>query len=122
MKVLLAVGGTEGSYAALDETVARAAEAGDDLTVAVVERDDVSATVADIEATVRDRLAASGIDAAVRHVEGHAGAQLVELADEEGFDRLVLTGGERSSLGKIQLDELIEFVILNAETTVTLVR
>lgn len=122
MKVLLAVGGTEGSYAALDETIARAAEAGDDLTVAVVERDDVSATVEDVEATVRDRLAESDVTPVLRHVEGHAGAQLVELADEEGFDQLVLTGGERSSLGKIQLDELIEFVLLNSETTVTLVR
>jgi len=122
MKVLLAVGGTEGSYAALDETIARAAEAGDDLTVAVVERDDVGATAEDVEAAVRDRLAESGVNAAVRRVEGHAGAQLVELADDEGFDRLVLTGGERSSLGKIQLDEMIEFVLLNSETTVTLVR
>ncbi|WP_247005834.1 universal stress protein [Halorientalis litorea] len=122
MKVLLAVGGTEGSYAALDEAIARAAEAGDDLTVAVVERDDVGATAEDIEAAVRDRVAESDVDAAVRRVDGHAGAQLVELADDGGFDRLVLTGGERSSLGKIQLDEMIEFVLLNSETTVTLVR
>lgn len=122
MKVLLAVGGTEGSYAALDEAIARAAEAGDDLTVAVVDRGDVGATAEDIEAAVRDRLAESDVNAAVCRVDGHAGAQLVEFADDGEFDRLVLTGGERSSLGKIQLDEMIEFILLNSETTVTLVR
>jgi nucleotide-binding universal stress UspA family protein len=46
----------------------------------------------------------------------------VELADSEGFDRLVIPGGKRSPLGKIRLDDLIEFVLLNAETTVTLHR
>ena len=122
MKVLLAVGGTEGSHAALEEAIARVQEAGDDLTVAVVEREDVPGSADAVEREVRERLADSGLDVEIRRVEGHPGSQLVELADREGFDRLVLTGGERSPLGKIQLDEMIEFVLLNSETTVTLVR
>lgn len=122
MKVLLAVGGTEGSHAALEEAIARVREAGDDLTVAVVEREDVPGSADEVEREVRERLDDSGLDVEIRRIEGHPGSQLVELADREEFDRLVLTGGERSPLGKIQLDEMIEFVLLNSETTVTLVR
>lgn len=122
MKVLLGIGGTDGSYAALAEAIERAREAGDDLTVAVLDRDDVDRTPGDIEAEVREQLEEVGLDAEFRHLEGHPGSRLVELADSEGFDRLVVTGGERSTLGKIHFDEMLEFVLLNAETTVTLVR
>jgi len=50
MKVLLGIGGTDGSVEALDRTVARALEAGDDLTIAIVEdesddTDDLNARV-----------------------------------------------------------------------------
>jgi nucleotide-binding universal stress UspA family protein len=48
--------------------------------------------------------------------------RLVELAETEGFDRIAIPGGERSPLGKIQLDSVAEFVLLNATTTVTLIR
>ena len=43
-------------------------------------------------------------------------------AERDGFDRIVLGGGERSTLGKIQLGSIVEFVLLNAQTPVTLVR
>lgn len=122
MKVLLGIGGTEGSFKALEEALTRAQAAADDLTVAVLDRDDVDVTTDEVEQRVRDRLAETGVDAEIRHLEGHPGSRLVELADSEGFDRLILEGGERSALGKIQLDQVIEFVLLNSETTVTLVR
>lgn len=122
MKVLLGIDGSGPSFDALDEALARAREAGDDLTVAVVDRDAVELTPDEIEARVRERLGESSVTAEVVHLEGHPGSRLVELADSEGFDRLQIGGGERSALGKIQLDETIEFVLLNSETTVTLVR
>ena len=49
-------------------------------------------------------------------------SDLLELADDGGYDRIVLPGGRRSPLGKIQLGSTLEFVLLNAQTTVTLVR
>ena len=122
MRVLLGIGGSEDSFRALKQTVERTAEAGDELTVAVVENPDSDP---DIEA-IRDRVGAvldeAGVEAEVLTLEGHAGSQLVELAEGEGFDRLVLGGGETSPLGKVSLGEITEFVILNANTSVTLVR
>jgi nucleotide-binding universal stress UspA family protein len=122
MKVLLGIDGSGPSFDALDEALARADAAGDDLTVAIVDRDAVELTPDEIEERVRGRLAESSRTPDVVHLEGHPGSRLVEMADSEGFDRLLIGGGERSALGKIQLDETIEFVLLNSETTVTLVR
>lgn len=122
MKVLLGIGGSQGSFDALKDAVVRAKEAGDDVTIAIVDRGDIDRSVEEIDERVRECLADTGLDASIRHLEGHPGSRLVEVAEREGFDRLVLAGGERSPLGKIQFDEMLEFVLLNSETTVTLVR
>jgi nucleotide-binding universal stress UspA family protein len=122
MNVLLGIDGTDPSFDALDEAIRRTREAGDDLTVAIVDRDAVELTPEEIEGRVRTRLDESSLAPEIVRLEGHAGSRLVETADSEGFDRLVIGGGQRSALGKIQLDETIEFVLLNSETTVTLVR
>jgi nucleotide-binding universal stress UspA family protein len=122
MNVLVGVGGTALSFAALDDAISRATAAGDELTIAIYEHERAADGRDAVEQEVRDRLADAGVEAEIRHVEGHAASQLVELADGEGFDRLVLAGGERSSLGKIRIGDLVEFVLLNSETTVTLVR
>ena len=75
---------------------------------------------------IRDRveaaLSAASFDAEVRTLAGHPGSQLLELAEREGYDRIVLGGGETSPLGKVELGSIAEFVLLNAKTTVTLVR
>jgi len=122
MRVLLGIDGSDGSFDALRETVDRAEEAGDDLVVAVVDREEVALSPAEIEAGVREFLADATVDADIVRLEGDPGGRLVAYAEREGFDRLMLPGGHRSPLGKIQFDETLEFVLLNAETTVTLVR
>jgi len=122
MKVLLGIGGSGDSFRALDRTVERAAEAGDDLTVAVVENPDSEPSVEAVRERAEAVLRDSPVDAEVLTLEGHAGSRLVELAEQEGFDRLVLGGGEISPLGKVTLGEIAEFVILNANTSVTLIR
>lgn len=123
MKIVLGVGGSELSYHALDETIERADEAGDDLTIAIFDSEEVETTLEEIRERVEERLAASGFDADVRHIESdQPGGELVELAESEGFDRIVLGGGKRSPLGKIQLGSIVEFVLLNAQTPVTLIR
>jgi nucleotide-binding universal stress UspA family protein len=121
MKVLLGTGGREDGFEALEATLARTAEAGDDLTVAVLD----TSTDDDVESVVeeaRRRVDESGVDADVRVLEGHPGSELCELAEREGYDRIVIGGGQRSPLGKIDLGEVAEFVLLNADVSVTLVR
>jgi nucleotide-binding universal stress UspA family protein len=123
MKVLLGVGGSKLSYHALEETVQRANEAGDDLTIAIFDNEEVDTDATEIERRVEETLTAAEFEAEIRHVEGDSpGSWLVDTAESEEFDRIVLGGGERSTLGKIQLGSIVEFVLLNAQTPVTLVR
>lgn len=122
MKVLVGIGGGSDSVLALDAALERARDAGDDLTVAVVDNESTDASLEALEARVRDRLEEAGMDAAVRVLEGHPGSRLVDLAEAEGFDRIVIGGGETSPMGKINLGSVTEFVLLNSHVTVTLVR
>jgi len=122
MEILLGVGGSEHSRRALEETIERVQETGDELTVAIFSSEEVETTLTDIEADIRDTLEEVDVEAEVRRIRGHPGGELVQLADEEGFDRLVIGGGTRSPLGKVQLGSIAEFVVLNAETPVTLIR
>lgn len=122
MKVLLGVGGSDDGLTALDRTIERTVEAGDELTVAVVENPATDPSPDAVREAVKARLAEANLDASVVLLEGHPGSRLVELAEQEGFDRIVLGGGETSPLGKVSLGSIAEFVILNATVSVTLVR
>ena len=122
MDLLLGIGGSEDSFRALEETIERAVEAGDALTVAIVENPESETDIEEIRDRVEAALSAASFDAEVRTLSGHPGSQLLELAEREGYDRIVLGGGETSPLGKVELGSIAEFVLLNARTTVTLVR
>jgi nucleotide-binding universal stress UspA family protein len=122
MKLLLGIGGSDDSLRALERTVERAAETGDDLTVAILRNPATEADPAAIESRVQSVLDDASIEATVRHLEGDPGSRLVELAEREGFDRIVLGGGETSPMGKIKLGGISEFVLLNSHVSVTLVR
>ncbi|KAB1197909.1 MULTISPECIES: universal stress protein [Haloferax] len=122
MKVLLGIGGSDDSIRALEKTVERTADADDDLTIAIVENPSVERSRDDIESKVTDVLDDLGIEADVLHLEGDAGSELVDFAENEGFDQIVLGGGETSPMGKIQIGSIAEFVLLNSHVTVTLVR
>jgi nucleotide-binding universal stress UspA family protein len=122
MKLLLGVGGSEDSFRALDETVRRAGGAGDDLTVAVLDNPESEPSPAEVETRVRGRLEEAGLDAEVRRLEGDPGSRLVEIAESEGFDQIVIGGGQTSPMGKIKIGQVAEFVLLNSHVTVTLVR
>lgn len=122
MKVLLGIGGSEDSLHALEKAVARAKEAGDDLTIAIVENPESDRDPEEIRDRVDETLTETGFEAEVQSLSGHPGSQLLELAEREDFDRIVLGGGETSPLGKVQLGSISEFVLLNAQTSVTLIR
>jgi nucleotide-binding universal stress UspA family protein len=124
MKVLLGIGGTEDSFRALDRVVERTGETGDDLTVAVLDNPASDPPPDAVERRARAVLEDAGLGDAVdvRRLEGDPASSLVQLAESEGVDRLVLGGGQRSPMGKITLGDVAEYVLLNARTTVTLVR
>ncbi len=122
MNVLLGHDGSEGAWEALQQTLNRAEIAGDDVSIAIYDDTAVEATPDEIERETRSELKEYDVDTRIRHIDGHVGGALVEIVDGEDFDRLVIAGGSRSTLGKIQLGSVAEFVVLNSETPVTLVR
>ena len=122
MQVLLGIGGSDDAFRALDRAVERAREAGDSLTVAVLDNPAVDSDRGAVADRVRERLGEAGLEADVRELEGEPGPALVTLAETEGFDEIVLGGGEASPLGKIDVGRIAEYVVLNATVTVTLVR
>jgi nucleotide-binding universal stress UspA family protein len=122
MKVLLGIGGADDSLGALEQTVDRALEAGDDLTVAIVDNPASDRSPDEVEARVREVLEAAGLDATVRHLEGDPGSALVDLSESGNFDKIVLGGGETSPMGKVRIGSVAEFVLLNSHVTVSLVR
>lgn len=122
MKVLLGIGGSEDSVTALHQTLARTAMTGDDLTIGILQNPDSDRTQSELEETVQAAIDEHDVVATTRIVEGDPGPRLIEIAGDEGFDRIVLGGGQRSPMGKISVGSIAEFVILNAQTSVTLIR
>lgn len=122
MKVLLGIGGAEDSIRALERTVERSLAADDDLTVAIVDNPLSDWTPDEIEVRVEEVLAEADFGATVRHLEGDPGSRLIEVAESEGFDLIVLGGGQTSPMGKIKIGSIAEFVLLNSHTSVTLIR
>lgn len=122
MKVLLGIGGSDDSIRALEQVIARTAEVDDDLTVAIVENPRSPRSREEIAERTREELGAAGVDAEIRQVEGDPGSELVDMAEREGFDEIALGGGQTSPMGKINVGSIAEFVLLNAHTSVKLVR
>ncbi|MFC6731479.1 MULTISPECIES: universal stress protein [unclassified Haladaptatus] len=122
MKVLLGIGGSDDSLHALEEVVERTKVTGDTLTVAILDNPESDRATATVERRVREVLDDGGVEANIQHLSGHPGSKLVELADSGEFDRVVLGGGQRSPMGKINLGSISEFVLLNSRTSVTLIR
>lgn len=122
MRLLLGIGGSDDSWHALTQTAERAAKAGDSLTVAILDNPDTEMSPDEIESKVERTLSEYDLEADVQHLEGDPGAMLVEEGDCGEYDQIVIGGGERSPMGKIRVGQVAEFVVLNAETSVTLVR
>jgi len=122
MKVLLGIGGSEDSLRALEETVERSIDAGDSLTIALLENPQSDMSLDEVESRVGEVLDVYDVDADVLALEGHPGSRLVDHAEQEGFEMIVLGGGETSPMGKITVGQIAEFVLLNSHVTVKLVR
>ena len=122
MKVLLGIGGSDDSVRALEQVVARTAAVGDELTIAIVENPRSPRSREEIAERAREELDDLGLDAEVRQVEGDPGSELVDIAEREGFDEIALGGGQTSPMGKINVGSIAEFVLLNAHTSVRLIR
>ena len=122
MNVLLGIEGSDESMKALESTVERTLETGDDLTIAVVEKPEAKRSQEETYDVASERLTAAGLDAELTMLEGDPGSALVDLAERESVDVVVIGGGTQSPMGKIRLGPITEFVLLNAPSTVKLVR
>lgn len=122
MKVLLGIGGSDDSIRALEQVVARTAAVSDDLTIAVVENPRSPRSREEIAEQAEQELAEARISAPIRQIEGDPGSELIDLAEREAFDEIALGGGKTSPMGKINVGTIAEFVLLNARTSVRLIR
>lgn len=122
MNVVLGIVGSGESMRALRETIDRTREAGDDLTIAIVEKPELERSPAEIREEAEAIVDEAGIDATFEQLEGEPGSALVEFAERGEFDQLVIGGGTQSPMGKIRVGPITEFVLLNATTSVKLVR
>lgn len=122
MKILFGMNTGSDSLETLHRTVERAQSVGDDLTVAILDQPDGEGSAEETETAVRDAIRPASPDIEIRTVEGHPGSRLVETAESEAFDRIVLGGGEQSPMGKIRIGSIAEFVLLNSHVSVTLLR
>ena len=122
MNVLVGLVGSDESIKTLRRTVDRTREVGDDLTVAVAEKPESKRSQEEMVQKAEELLEEAGIDAEIVRLEGDPGSALVDYAEQGEFDQLVIGGGTLSPMGKIQLGPITEFVLLNAPTSVKLVR
>jgi nucleotide-binding universal stress UspA family protein len=122
MKLLLGVISDSGYAEALEQTIERADIAGDQLSVVIIDDPETDTQPEEVREAIDGVLSAASIDVEIRHIEGDPGSRLVEIAETEGFDRIVLGGGQTSPMGKIKISNTAEFVLLNSHTSVTLVR
>ena len=122
MHVLVGVGGTDRSFRALESAIERATAVGDAVTVAVIDDPESDADPEAVEAKARDLIGQYDLDADVRLLTGNPGAELVALAESEGFDELVIGDGKRTPMGKIQLDTITQYALFNSHVTVKVVR
>ncbi|MDF9744644.1 MULTISPECIES: universal stress protein [Natrinema] len=123
MNVLLGLGGSDESVKTLRRTIERTREVGDDLTIVVVDKPESKRSQDEMYQQALDSLEEADMsDVEVETLEGDPGSALVNYAERGEFDQLVIGGGTLSPMGKIQLGPITEFVLLNAPTTVKLVR
>lgn len=122
MRVLVGIDDTEDDTRTLERAAARAAESGGELAVAVIDDPTGDRSPRAIEAHARSVLEERDAGAEFHHLGTDDGSRLVKLAETEGFDELVIGGGQISPMGKINIGSVAEFVLLNAHVTVTLVR
>lgn len=122
MRVLVGVEGSEESETVLRNAIERARMAGDELTVAVFAKPEAGQDLEEVRAAVERELEGADLEVRVTDLEGDPASALVELAESEGYDQLVIGGGRRTPLGKRYLGRITEYVLLNADVPVRLER
>ena len=119
MRLIVGVDETDQGRRTLEEAVALARDVDWEFTVVVYSDEE---PVSEVERAVRDHMSSLEVDTEVEPLADEPGSRLVELAEVGEYDCIMLPGGRKSPLGKISLNSTIEFVLLNAQTSVTLVR
>ncbi|MFB6254973.1 MAG: universal stress protein, partial [Halobacteriaceae archaeon] len=120
--VLVGVGGSEDSYIAVKNAIHRAKQADDELTFAIFDHPDNDVEVATIRDFISNTLEEHDCDATIQEIEDNPASTLTQMAERGEYDQLTIGGGQKRPTGKLAVGEIAEFVILNANITVKLVR
>ena len=127
MSIVVAVSADEYGEAALDHAVRLAHQDGSRLVIVNATRGDTLydprfAADADIEAT-REKLAADGLDVAVRHEVAPDVAEAVLVAAREEQASLVVVGiRRRTPVGKLIMGSVAQRILLDADCPVLAVK
>lgn len=122
MKLILGMGGSPDSFRALETMLKRYQSNKDDVTLALLENPESELTLEDLKEEVEEYLDEKNFDAEVRQLRGQPGPSLVQTAETEDFDLIVLGGGERSPMGKYRVGRIAEYILVNSPVSVTLIR
>jgi len=81
------------------------------------EESDVPDSVAEAERVLED----AGVDVRVRHIHANPSEAIKALAEDTGSDQIVLTGRNRSPVGKLVFGSVAQDVMLQSTTPATVV-
>ncbi|BBL68179.1 universal stress protein [Methanoculleus chikugoensis] len=76
----------------------------------------------DVLETARKKADAAGVSLTTHLRQGHAGSQIVSLAEELGIDLIVLGSYGKSGVDRLLLGSVTDYVVQNSPITTTVVR
>ncbi|MFA7199005.1 MAG: universal stress protein [Methanoculleus sp.] len=76
----------------------------------------------DILAAARKKGEAAGVSVTTHLQQGHAGSQIIALAEEVGADRIVLGSYGKSGVDRLLLGSVTDYVVQNSHITTMVVR
>ncbi|NLA38582.1 MAG: universal stress protein [Methanomicrobiales archaeon] len=72
--------------------------------------------------SARNKVNAAGVSVATHLRQGHAGSQIVSLAEDLGVDLIILGSHGKSGVDRLFLGSVTDYVVRNSPITTTVVR
>jgi nucleotide-binding universal stress UspA family protein len=121
MRILFAHDGRDHSESALATTAELASGAGADVTILTVVPDGRLPRVRDAVVRAEAELAGQGVGVSVQTEHGHAANEIVRVAEEGGYDLIVVGSRGRSPVGELILGSVSHAVVRKAPCAVLVV-